>query len=251
MKAVHRVCICSLAFLIATGGGLLVAGPTHSPTNPPPAKSPGLDADLEIAQTNFPDDFVIPANADRVCRAAAIVPEVLPDPKDAPPLRLPEAFPIPMTFWSFMRAPADQFAPRLEEQEHYPVVHGVGPYKLENLPRVVKQRWPEKIVIRQSAYGGVGALGGSKVWPGHFLYKVGTKLAHDVRTNDTVLHVANFKCILRNPKELQAREFPLTFTLYALDEKGKPDWNKAEMVTLTAVGAKGELFVKRGAWGTK
>lgn len=192
-----------------------------------------------------------PESADSVFRAGMVVPSVLADPKEAKPLHLPESFPIPMTFWSFMKCPADQYAKRLEEQAPYPIVHGVGPYKLENLCRVVKERWPDKIVIRQSAYGGLGAQLADKVWPGHFLYKVGTKLAADLQPEDTSLRVENFKHILRSPAELSSRAFPLTFTIYALDHEGKPDWNHAEMVTLKSVGKDGELTVKRGAWGTK
>jgi len=192
-----------------------------------------------------------PASADPIYRAGMTIPSILVDPRDAKPLRLPESFPIPMTFWSFMKCPADQYAKRLEEQAPYPIVHGVGPYKLENLCRVVKERWPEKIVIRQSAYGGLGAQLAGKVWPGHFLYKVGTKLAADLQPEDTGLRVENIKCIFKSQAELTARAFPLTFTIYALDNEGKPDWNHAEMVTLKSVGKDGELTVKRGAWGSK
>jgi len=192
-----------------------------------------------------------PESADAVFRAGMIAPSRLADPKDAKPLHLPESFPIPMTFWSFMKCPPDQYAKRLEEQAPYPIVHGVGPFKLENLCRVVKERWPEKIVIRQSAYGGLGAQLAHKAWPGHFLYKAGTKLTADLQPDETSLRVENSKCILKSPAELAARAFPLTFTIYALDKEGKPDWNHAEMVTLKSVGKDGELTVKRGAWGTK
>lgn len=194
---------------------------------------------------------VVPESADPVFRASMVVPSTFPDPKEAKPLHLPESFPIPMTFWSFMQCPSDQYARRLEDQAPYPVVHGVGSSKLENLCRVVKERWPEKIVIRQSAYGGLGANGADKAWAGHFLYKVGTKLARDCAPEDTAIRVENFKCILKSPKELVSRAFPLTFTIHALDGQGKPDWNHAEMVTLKSVDKSGVLTVKRGAWGTK
>ncbi len=194
---------------------------------------------------------VVPESADSVFRAGLVVPSHLTDPREAKPLHLPESFPIPMTFWSFMKCPPDQYAERLEEQAPYPVVHGVGPYKLENLCRVVKERWPEKIVIRQSAYGGLGAQLANKAWSGHFLYKVGTKLSRDCKPDDLTIRVENFKCILRSPAELASREFPLTFTIYALDNEGNPDWSHAEMVTLKSVAKTGELTVKRGAWGTQ
>lgn len=222
---------CSLAAILAASSGTLGAANSGEDGDEPGTK--------------------IPDNADQVYRKSMTIPSTLKDPKMAGTLHLPESFPIPMTFWSFMGLPADQYAKRLEEQAPYPVVHGVGPYKLENLCRVVKERWPAKIVIRQSAYGGIGARADSGVWPGHYLYKVGTKLVQDLKPEDTTIRVENSKCILKTQKELSSRAFPFTFTIYALDGQGKPDWSKAEMITLQSVDSQGTLTVKRGAWGTK
>lgn len=164
----------------------------------------------------------------------------------AAPLRLPGEFPVAMTFRAADTLHGEAFAKRLEEYAPYPVIHAPG--NAEN-SRATSMRWPDKIVTDQMAYGGVGGDVAPKVWPGHFLYKVGTKLEKDLQPGDTVLHVENFRQLAREGTDTSEAKFPVTFTIYALDGKGLPDWSHAEHVTLLKV-ANGELVVKRGEWGS-
>ena len=159
---------------------------------------------------------------------------------------LPEEFPIAMTFRGSDAIHGAALEKRLKESSPYLVMHALG--NTEN-SKIVAKRWPEKIVTDQMAYGGVGGDVAPRVWPGHFLYKVGTTLKCDIRSGDEVLQVENFKLLAREGAEPAAGTFPATFTIYTIDSDGKPDWSKAEHVTLIKV-SNGELKVKRGQWGS-
>ncbi len=178
---------------------------------------------------------------------AVTIQAALADSRVAKPLHLPEKFPIAMTFRAADTLHGEAFARRLEEYAPYAVIHAPG--SPEN-SRETSMRWPQKLVTDQMAYGGVGGDVAPGVWPGHFLYKVGTKLEKDLQPGDTVLRVEDFRRLAREGADTSEAKFPVTFTIYALDSKGLPDWSHAEHVTLVKV-ANGELVVKRGEWGSK
>ena len=160
--------------------------------------------------------------------------------------RLPDEFPVAMTFRAADALHGEAFARRLEEYAPYPVIHAPGsPEK----SRATSLRWPKKIVTDQMAYGGVGGDVAPRVWPGHFLHKAGTRLAKDLQPAETVLQVENFRLLAREGADTAKAKFPETFTIYALDSRGLPDWSHAEHVTLVKI-VQGEVVVKRGAWGS-
>jgi len=116
----------------------------------------------------------------------------------------------------------------------------------------VRERWPKKIIIIQRAYGGVTGEEFPKIWPGHFLYKAGSLLSKNITPDDTIISAQEPGHIARNQAKVDRKnkKWPVTLTIYALDQSGKPDWSKSEHVILETVGKAG-LTVKRGQWGTK
>ncbi|MCX7016998.1 MAG: hypothetical protein NTW86_31295, partial [Candidatus Sumerlaeota bacterium] len=167
----------------------------------------------------------------------------------AEPPRLPDSFPIAMTFGAAGGLAGDELKKRMEEQAPYPIIHGPG---LDSKSRMMRKRFPDKIITLQDAYGGISGTLQNEVWPGHCLYKVGSLLTADCSTQQTVLTVAEPERIIESQKALnQANaKFPYALIVYALDEAGKPDWSRAEHVVLTGIQGN-ELTVKRGQFGTK
>ncbi|MGZ8136389.1 MAG: hypothetical protein ACXW1W_04710 [Methylococcaceae bacterium] len=169
----------------------------------------------------------------------------------AAPVKLPESFPMPMTFRAFdgIKHNSDAFKKRLEEQAPYPFIHAPGDDKKAN---AINARWPDKIITLQGAYGGISENDFADVWPGHLLYKQGTLISQDISPQDNVIAVRNAGLIAKNNKSIQrmSKAFPTALTIYALDPSGTPDWSQAEHVILESVGNKG-ITVQRGQWGTK
>ncbi|MCX6895374.1 MAG: hypothetical protein NTZ16_07765, partial [Verrucomicrobia bacterium] len=168
------------------------------------------------------------------------------DASAAPP-QLPEELPIAMTFRGSDGLHADAFEQRMKETEPFQVIHAPGD---TDKSAAVQKRWPAKVVTMQLAYGGIGGDLATRAWPGHFLYKTGTKLTRDLRPGDNVLRVEDLKVIGKDNSEAHNEKFPHTLTLYALDSYGRPDWSRAEHVTLLKI-MNGSVIVQRGQWGTK
>lgn len=166
-------------------------------------------------------------------------------------LKLPDTFPISMTFRAFdgttMRSPAGKKV--FEEQAPYSLIHAPRP---DDVVALLHARWPEKIITLQAAYGGVSTKLFPNVWPGHFLYKTGTLLAKDISTTDTLISVANQNQIVKSNAQIDRinQSVPFSVIIYALDESGKPNWSQAEHVVIESMNKEG-LVVKRGQWESK
>lgn len=128
-----------------------------------------------------------------------------------------------------------------------------------------------KIVTIQEAWGGVGEEDiwdntTTKVWPGHVLYRVATRLtptknpnAGDTATTTFVVDDAKklFNPVIKAPDTIQTaldRENggPLAYylTIYKV-QTGVPNWNQAEYVKLTAIDlATNTITVSRAQFGT-
>lgn len=192
-----------------------------------------------------------PAGGTKKAKRIAAVPvtalAAVADPAKSEPLHLPEEMPLAMTFRGSDGLHGAAFEQRMQETEPFQVIHSPGdPERC----KVVQQRWPGKLVTLQTAYGGIGRELAMRCWPGHFLYKTGTKLSRDCRAEDKVLQVEDLKRIAKDNAEINNEKFPHTLTLYALDAYGRPDWSHAEHVTLVKTSS-GSLIVERGQWGTK
>ena len=167
----------------------------------------------------------------------------------AEPPRLPDSFPVAMTFGAAGGLAGDELKKRMEEQAPYPIIHAPG---LDSKSRMMRKRYPDKIITLQDAYGGIGRELQNEVWPGHCLYKAGTLLTADCSAEQTVLTVAEPARIIESQKALDqvSAKFPYALIVYALDEAGNPDWSRAEHVVLT--GIQGDhLTVKRKQYGSK
>lgn len=166
-------------------------------------------------------------------------------------LKLPDTFPISMTFHAFNGAKFGSPAGKkvFEEQAPYSLIHGPRP---DEVVALLHARWPEKIITLQAAYGGVNSPLFPKVWPGHLLYKTGTLLTEDISSTDMFISVANKNQIAKNNAQIEktTRKIPFSVVIYAIDESGKPDWSQAEHVVIESMNQKG-FVVKRGQWGSK
>jgi hypothetical protein len=161
-------------------------------------------------------------------------------------LRLPDTFPVAMTFGAGGGISDAEFTLMLEKFAPYQVLHAPG--GRDKAPRT-RERWPEKPLTLQMAYGGANQGDFGRAWPGHWLYKVGTRLAKDAGPEDEIIFVEDPSRINgRIPKSTDT--IPFGLILYPLDKDGKPDWDRAEHLVLTQRLAGGGLKVRRGAWGS-
>jgi hypothetical protein len=164
------------------------------------------------------------------------------------PLRFPDSFPIPMTFRASDGATlgSDEFTRRFNKLEPYPFIHELGFNKKVN---VISEKWPNKVITIQDAYGGIRGEYFSEVWPGHLLYKTGTLITQNISAQDTVIQVDDISRIAKNRKRVKKinTNSPFVLVIYALDDSGKPNWGHAEHIVLEDI--KGDkLIVKRGQW---
>ncbi|MEY4769147.1 MAG: hypothetical protein RL637_1786 [Pseudomonadota bacterium] len=169
---------------------------------------------------------------------------------------LPDQFPIPMAFKAVQKVDdKKEMIKRIEAHEPFPVIQ-VNAFDLQQANPVSKRlrdRWPDKLLIVQRAYGGVGAEHTDVIWPGHLLYKTGTLLTQDINPNDTQISVKELHRLINDKqadKLLTQSEGKYALTIYALNAAGKPDWSQAEHVVLQSVN-KDSAVIQRGQWGTK
>lgn len=168
----------------------------------------------------------------------------------AAPPKLPDEFPITMTFRSLdgLKVNSDEFAKRLDAQASFDWIHAVRP---DEAVRVIENRWPDKILTLQEAYGGLSERDFANVWFGHLLYKPGTLITRAIGPSDTVIVVDDPRRIVKSERRLERMQQhnQLAVVIYALDESGKPDWNKAEHLVVESIDRNG-ITVKRGQWGS-
>lgn len=164
------------------------------------------------------------------------------------PIALPEHYPISMTYHG-PKPGTNTVADELLKYEHVEVIGAVA----DGVWDAVRSTFPDKIVLKQDAWGGTVSTGMESAWPGHWLLKTGTKLSADCAESDTVLQVENY---LRLAKDQAAVTRDLNnnnsyLMIYALDGEGKPDWSRAEHVKITAVDtANGSVTVVRAQQGS-
>ncbi|TAL46599.1 MAG: hypothetical protein EPN89_10145 [Methylovulum sp.] len=170
-------------------------------------------------------------------------------------LSLPEQYPIPMTFHATLglKIGTEAFGKEFDKNATYPIIAGLSGPNADEKTRMAKARWPDKIVLTGDAYGGVSKKDFPAVWPGHLLYKPGTLLARDISPQDSGIFVEDIERIAKSKAFIKRanKATPLTLTLYALDNTGKPDWSHAEYVTVRAVAGRKQLVVERGQWGSR
>ncbi|GAB6140411.1 hypothetical protein JCM14076_11400 [Methylosoma difficile] len=169
----------------------------------------------------------------------------------AAPPKTPETFPAAMTFRAFdnTKYGSIAFEQRLENQAPFSFIHAPGN---EKKAKAVHDRWPDKIVTVQDAYGGINEHDFSEVWPGHLLYKQGTLLSQNISPEDTVFTVTAPNLIANNQQIIKRtnKSFPYALVIYALNPSGKPDWSKAEHVALTGMDGN-KIRVERGQWNSR
>ena len=168
----------------------------------------------------------------------------------ATPVKLPDSYPMTMTFraTNHTKPNSKEFKRLLDDLKFYDWIHAPG---LNQKFDITRKTYPNKIITRQEAYGGISEPSFSKVWPGHLLYKVGTLLTKDLSSDDQAIIVEDQSRIVKNKKKVnqENKKHPSTITIYALDETGRPDWSKAEHLHLKAVNGQ-KIIVERGQWGT-
>ena len=170
------------------------------------------------------------------------------------PLLLATTLPPTMTGFAFqdMAGTNDaQFPYILSEHAPIDTMHAVRPTVYD----VVRATYPEKIMIKQDAWGGTTSLDLGSIYPGHLLLKTGTKLTADCAstTNDTVLYVQDYTRIAASQTAINniTNTIESYVLLYALDTDGRPDWSQTEHVRLVAVDTgTGGITVKRAQLGS-
>ncbi|MDO9106221.1 MAG: hypothetical protein Q7U57_14815 [Methylovulum sp.] len=169
----------------------------------------------------------------------------------ATPLKIPESYPIAMVFKASknLKPGGSAFKKQLNEQEPYAWIHAPGPGEKSAMTR---KQFPNKIITLQKAYGGISEDDFTGIWPGHLLYKAGTLLGKDISPNDNTIFVQDLNRVFKSKKRINKvnKKASLALIIYALDEKGKPDWSRAEHIIVDAVDNQ-KIVVKRGQWGTK
>ena len=170
-----------------------------------------------------------------------------------PLVSLSETLPPTMTGFAFdgVSGTSDTNFPYVLS-EHAPVdiIHQAR----DSVYDTVRATYPDKILIKQQAWGGNAGVPLESYWPGHCLLKVGTKVTNDcvATTNDTVLYLQDYTRIVGSQANIDNATDPAKYAvLYALDANGKPDWSKAEHVKMVSINTgTGALTVQRGQLGT-
>ena len=180
-----------------------------------------------------------------------------PDLTVAKPILMPTNRPPVMTGFAFddmtNGVANTNFAYILSEHASVDIMHAVGPKSYDT----VRATYPDKIMIKQMAWGGTAGIPLENVWPGHCLMKAGTKLTNDcaATTNDTVLYMQDYTRIAASQAGINnhtnkndADGYAL---MYALDANGRPDWTRAEHVKLVSLNTtNGSITVSRAQYGT-
>jgi len=179
-----------------------------------------------------------------------------PDLTDSKPLSLSVTLPPVMTGFAFddMNSTANtNFAYILSEHAPIDIMHAVR----ESVYDTVRATYPEKIIIKQLAWGGTAGISLDTIWPGHCLMKAGTKVTADVEavTNNTVLTLQDYTRIVSKQSTIDGliadKSADAYVLLYGLDGTGRPDWSRAEHVKMVSLNTtNGTLTVQRGQLGT-
>lgn len=165
----------------------------------------------------------------------------------AVPPNFPQTFPAAMAFGAITHATRrDDKA--LAELAPYDWIHVGG---TEGFGARAREKYPDKLITIQRAYGGIGDELFTQVWPGHLLYRVGTPLTADLSSGDTQLSVADEQRLVHSQRALDrtSDRFPMGLLIYAVDDKGRPDFSHAEHVVLERVKRK-YITVRRAQWGS-
>jgi len=171
----------------------------------------------------------------------------------AKPLSLSATLPPVMTGFAFddmtNGVANTNFAYTLSEHASVDIMHAVKPTVYDT----VRATYPEKIIIKQMAWGGTAGIPLDTIWPGHCLMKAGTKVTADVAavTNNTVLTLQDYTRIVSKQSTIDSLvatgSADAYVLLYGLDGAGRPDWSRAEHVKMVEINTtNGTLTVQRG-----
>lgn len=161
------------------------------------------------------------------------------------PSTLPDQFPITMTYHvhsSTMENDLARFTP-------VQIMGSAGPENYVSAHAAA----PDKILLKQDAWGGDMSLNRGAIYPGHLLLKTGTTLSANATATDTVIYVSDYTRIATTQSQIDtgnANGMPFYLLLYKLDANGNPDWSQAEHVILTGINPDHSFIVKRAQLGS-
>ncbi|MCF7863368.1 MAG: autotransporter-associated beta strand repeat-containing protein [Kiritimatiellales bacterium] len=164
------------------------------------------------------------------------------------PIVLPSHFPISMTYHG-PKPGTNTVADELLKYTNVEIIGAVA----DGVWDEVRATFPNKMVLKQDAWGGTVSVGMQSAFPGHWLLKTGTKLSADCSETDTVLYVDNYSRLAtsQTPVTRDLNNNNAYLLMYALDGSGKPDWSRAEHIKITAVNtANGSITVERAQQGS-
>ena len=199
-------------------------------------------ANLEVATIGLPGglaaDLSLAASNGTVSIVTAVV----------DPIALPDLYPISMTYHG-PKPGTNTIADELLKYTNIEILGAVANGVWDD----VRATFPDKIVLKQDAWGGTVSVGTESAYPGHWLLKVGTKLSVSCSPTDTVLHVEDYSRLAAN-QGLVTRDLNNNnafLLMYALDGGGQPDWSRAEHLKITAVDTvNGTITVDRAQHGS-
>lgn len=169
-------------------------------------------------------------------------------PVHVPPIALPERYPISMTYHG-PKPGTNTVADELLKYENVEILGAVA----DGVWDAVRSAFPNKIVLKQDAWGGTVTIGMASAWPGHWLLKTGTKLTDDCSPSSTVLHVENYGRLAKNQADVDKLLLNNSsyLLMYGLDGNGQPDWSRAEHLQIQAVDTtNGTITVARAQHGS-
>ena len=199
-------------------------------------------AGLTFAASGLPGSFSIDTSTVAVNGLVTIV------PVNVPPIALPERYPISMTYHGPVTN-GNTMAQELVKYQNVEIIGGVS----DGAWADVRSTFPNKIVLKQDAWGGTVTIGMSSACPEHWLMKTGTKLSASCSPTDTVLHVENYSRLAASQAAVNnsLNNNSAYIMIYGLDADGKPDWSRAEHLKLTAVDTvNGTITVDRAQQGS-
>jgi hypothetical protein len=166
-----------------------------------------------------------------------------------PPIALPEQYPIAMTY----HAPGITVTNLTTELNRYGSVQIMGAVRDAHWD-TVQTRYPEKIVLKQDAWGGMMDRHPSTVYSGHWLMKTGTKLMADCAATSTVLSVENARLLATSQADVNSmtNNNSSYLLIYRLNGSNQPDWSNAEHIRITAVDTNNNtITVQRAQWDSQ
>ena len=153
----------------------------------------------------------------------------------APPLQLPQSFPINMSFVAF----GSDSSLDIGDAKNYVIHH--GPIQ----EAAVRTNDPSAILITLAGWA-ISSTGNNAagVWPGYLLYDAGTKITNDLSPMSSAIFIANTNCF----KVADPVTGPDHVIIYRLTN-GSPDWSYFEYAKVTNIGP-GVIYVERATSGT-